>query len=120
MCEGGNRRVTRMDADGHVEPLVERFEGKRFNRPNDVVCRSDGSVYFTDPGLRAHEVFTLNERAAGRRSRRYTLAALALAAALVGSGVVLRSSNPAQAPIVDVIVQKYQPYWEGLVQKVQY
>jgi gluconolactonase len=52
MCEGGNRRVTRMDADGRVEPLVERFEGKRFNRPNDIVCRSDGSVYFTDPGLR--------------------------------------------------------------------
>jgi hypothetical protein len=75
---------------------------------------------FTDPGLRAHEVFTLNERAVGRRSRRYTLVALALAAALIGGSVVLRSSNPAQTPIVDVIVEKYQPYWEGLVQKVQY
>ena len=32
--------------------LVDRFEGKRLNRPNDVVCRSDGSLYFTDPGLR--------------------------------------------------------------------
>jgi gluconolactonase len=31
---------------------VDRFEGKRLNRPNDVVCRSDGSLYFTDPGLR--------------------------------------------------------------------
>ena len=52
MCEGGNRRVTRMEADGRIVPLVERYEGKRFNRPNDIVCRSDGSIYFTDPGLR--------------------------------------------------------------------
>ena len=40
------------DADGKVEVLCDRFEGKRLNRPNDVVCRSDGSIYFTDPGLR--------------------------------------------------------------------
>ena len=52
MCEGGNRRITRMHADGRVEVLADRFEGKRFNRPNDVVCKSDGSIYFTDPGLR--------------------------------------------------------------------
>jgi len=52
MCEGGNRRVTRTGADGKVEVLCDRFEGKRLNRPNDVVCRSDGSIYFTDPGLR--------------------------------------------------------------------
>jgi gluconolactonase len=52
MCEGGHRRVTRTSADGRVEVLADRFEGKRLNRPNDVVCRSDGSLYFTDPGLR--------------------------------------------------------------------
>jgi len=52
MCEGGKRRIARMNADGQVEALVERYEGKRFNRPNDVVCKSDGSIYFTDPGLR--------------------------------------------------------------------
>ena len=52
MCEGGNRRVTRMAADGRVEVVVDRYEGKRFNRPNDVACRSDGSLFFTDPGLR--------------------------------------------------------------------
>jgi gluconolactonase len=52
LCEGGNRRVTRTSADGHVEILMDRFEGKRLNRPNDVVCKSDGSIYFTDPGLR--------------------------------------------------------------------
>ena len=52
MCEGGHRRVTRTGADGRIEVLVDRYEGKRLNRPNDVVCRSDGSLYFTDPGLR--------------------------------------------------------------------
>src|SRR5262245_6250151 len=40
MCEGGNRRVTRMDRDGRIEPFADRFEGKRLNRPNDIVCRS--------------------------------------------------------------------------------
>jgi gluconolactonase len=52
ICEGGNRRVTRWSADGRSEVLVDRYEGKRLNRPNDVVCRSDGSLWFTDPGLR--------------------------------------------------------------------
>ena len=51
MCEGGNRRITRRHADGRIDVLVDRFEGKRLNRPNDVVVKSDGSIYFTDPGL---------------------------------------------------------------------
>jgi gluconolactonase len=52
LCEGDNRRVTRTSADGRIEVLMDRFDGKRLNRPNDVVCKSDGSLYFTDPGLR--------------------------------------------------------------------
>ena len=52
ICEGGHRRVTRWSSDGRSEVLVDRHEGKRLNRPNDVVCRSDGSLWFTDPGLR--------------------------------------------------------------------
>jgi gluconolactonase len=52
LCEGDNRRVTRRAAGDRFEVLVDRFEGKRLNRPNDVVCKSDGSIYFTDPGLR--------------------------------------------------------------------
>jgi gluconolactonase len=52
MCEGGNRRVSRTDDGGRIVTLADRFEGKRFNRPNDIICRSDGSIYFTDPGLR--------------------------------------------------------------------
>ena len=51
-CEGDGRRVTRTEHDGQVTTLVDRFEGKRLNRPNDVICRSDGSLLFTDPSLR--------------------------------------------------------------------
>ena len=49
-CEQNGRRVSRMAADGsNEEPLVETWSGQRLNSPNDVVCRSDGLVYFTDP-----------------------------------------------------------------------
>ena len=53
LCEGEGRRVSRLAPDGKVTGAVaERYGGKRFNRPNDVICKSDGSLYFTDPGLR--------------------------------------------------------------------
>jgi gluconolactonase len=48
-CEYKSRRVTRTDRTGRIEVLAERFEGKRFNAPNDIVVRRDGHVYFTDP-----------------------------------------------------------------------
>ena len=52
LCEGGGRRVARMGRDGKVETVVDRYQGGRLNRPNDVVCRSDGSLFFTDPDKR--------------------------------------------------------------------
>jgi gluconolactonase len=52
VCEGDGRKVTRTGADGKVVTLVDNYNGGRFNRPNDVVCRSDGSLYFTDPDKR--------------------------------------------------------------------
>lgn len=51
-CEGDGRRVTRTGHDGQVTTLVDRFDGQRLNRPNDVICRSDGTIFFTDPALR--------------------------------------------------------------------
>ncbi len=48
-CEHGSRRVTRTEPDGTITVLADRFEGKRLNSPNDVVVRSDGSVWFSDP-----------------------------------------------------------------------
>jgi gluconolactonase len=48
-CEHGNRRVTRTEHDGSIAVIADRYEGKRLNSPNDVVVRSDGAVYFSDP-----------------------------------------------------------------------
>ena len=48
-CEHGGRRVTRREHDGTLTVVADRFEGKRLNSPNDVVVRSDGSTWFTDP-----------------------------------------------------------------------
>ncbi|HEV2566510.1 MAG TPA: SMP-30/gluconolactonase/LRE family protein [Microvirga sp.] len=48
-CEHGNRRVTRTEHDGSITVLASHHQGKRFNSPNDVVVKSDGSVWFTDP-----------------------------------------------------------------------
>lgn len=48
-CEHGGRRVTRTEYDGSITVLMDSFDGKRLNSPNDVVVKSDGSVWFTDP-----------------------------------------------------------------------
>src|SRR6201997_4610210 len=48
-CEHGGRRVTRTEYDGSITVLMDRYQGKRLNSPNDVVVKSDGSIWFTDP-----------------------------------------------------------------------
>jgi gluconolactonase len=48
-CEHLHRRVTRTEHDGSISMLADQFEGKRLNSPNDVVVKSDGSIWFTDP-----------------------------------------------------------------------
>ncbi len=52
LCEGDARRVTRTALDGTITNLVEQVDGKQLNRPNDVICRSDGTLFFTDPSIR--------------------------------------------------------------------
>jgi len=50
LCQHGNRQVARLEKDGHtLTPLADRFEGKRFNSPNDLCFDSKGNLYFTDP-----------------------------------------------------------------------
>jgi len=48
-CEHLGRRVTRTEHDGSITVLADRYKGKRFNSPNDVIVKSDGSIWFTDP-----------------------------------------------------------------------
>jgi gluconolactonase len=48
-CEHRTRRVTRTEYDGSITVLADRYAGKRFNSPNDVVVKSDGAVWFSDP-----------------------------------------------------------------------
>jgi gluconolactonase len=48
-CEHLTRRVTRTESDGSITVLADRWEGKRLNSPNDVVVKSDDSIWFTDP-----------------------------------------------------------------------
>jgi len=55
--EHGNRRVTRLERTGKITVLADRYEGKRLNSPNDLVYRSDGTLYFTDPPFGLPRVF---------------------------------------------------------------
>ena len=48
-CEQGGRKISRLDHDGRWRALVDRHAGRRLNSPNDVVAKSDGSIWFTDP-----------------------------------------------------------------------
>src|SRR5580692_978842 len=56
-CQHGDRQVVRLEKDGQRTVLADRYDGKRLNSPNDLVYKSDGSLYFTDPtaGLRLQD-----------------------------------------------------------------
>jgi len=72
---------------------------------------------FTDAGLRTHELFSPDHKAAVRRGRRYAAAALALIVALAGAGVAARVSVEGQRPFVDAVLAKYS-YFRDLVYKI--
>lgn len=49
LCQHGDRRVARLESDGRFTVLADRYQGKRFNSPNDLALKSNGDLYFTDP-----------------------------------------------------------------------
>ncbi len=51
MCDGDGRAIVRLEQDGRRTVLADRSDGRRLNRPNDIIRRSDGTFFFTDPGL---------------------------------------------------------------------
>jgi gluconolactonase len=57
ICQHGNRRILRVERHGNVTVLADAYEGKRLNSPNDLVYRSDGTLYFTDPPFGLPDVF---------------------------------------------------------------
>jgi gluconolactonase len=57
ICEHGNRRISRLEPDGALTVLADRFEGKRLNSPNDLVYASNGRLYFTDPPFGLPQVY---------------------------------------------------------------
>ena len=57
LAEHGDRRIARVESDGRKTTLVDRYQGKRINSPNDLVYKSDGSLYFTDPPFGLPQAF---------------------------------------------------------------
>jgi gluconolactonase len=57
LCQHGNRRVIRVNPHGDITVLADRYDGKRLNSPNDLVYRSDGTLYFTDPPFGLPQAF---------------------------------------------------------------
>ena len=58
LCQHGDRRIARLERDGNFTSLVDRYEGKRFNSPNDLVFNDSGHLYFTDPPYGLPETFS--------------------------------------------------------------
>ncbi len=57
LCRHGDRQIGRLEADGHITSLVDRYDRHRLNSPNDLVFKSDGVLYFTDPPFGLPKVF---------------------------------------------------------------
>ena len=58
ICQHGNRQVIRVEPHGNITVMADRYDGKRLNSPNDLVYRSDGTLFFTDPPFGLPETFS--------------------------------------------------------------
>ena len=69
-CEHGGRRVSRTEIDGRITVIADSYQGKRLNSPNDVVVKSDGSIWFTDPPYGILSDYEGHKARAGERQQR--------------------------------------------------
>ena len=88
-CEHLTRRITRTEHDGSLTVLLDRFDGKRLNAPNDVVVHSDGAIWFTDPGYGILVGYEGDRAEAELPKRVYRLDAVSGAATVVADDLVM-------------------------------
>ncbi|GAA5238249.1 SMP-30/gluconolactonase/LRE family protein [Burkholderia mallei] len=87
-CEHLTRRVTRTEYDGSITVLAERFAGKRFNSPNDVIVKSDGSIWFSDPDFGIQSFYEGEKQASEMPERVYRIDPQTGAVDIVVDGVL--------------------------------
>lgn len=87
-CEHLTRRVTRTEYDGSITVLAERFAGKRFNSPNDVIVKSDGSIWFSDPDFGIQSFYEGEKQASEVPERVYRIDPQTGAVDIVVDGVL--------------------------------
>ena len=117
------------DAEGRAEYqkrfMVEAKAAGKLTHPNIVTVYdfgdADGVAYMAMELVEGTDLRKrVQQGALARRSRRYSAIAVLLAFALVGAGVAVRSTMPERAPFMDVVMEKTQPYWRELMQRVSY
>jgi gluconolactonase len=86
-CEHDARRVTRTEHDGTITVLMDQFEGKKLNAPNDIVVHSDGSIWFSDPGYGIMSNYEGHKAAFELPANVYRLDPQTRTAAVVASGM---------------------------------
>ena len=87
-CEHLTRRVTRTEYDGTITVLADHIEGKRFNSPNDVVVKSDGSIWFTDPTFGIDGFYEGEKQESELPARVYRIDAQTGAVSVVADGIL--------------------------------
>jgi sugar lactone lactonase YvrE len=111
VAEPRARRITRSDRKGKMDVVAERFEGKRLNAPNDLVVRSDGNLYFTDPAFGSQQdaaelgfygIFRIDPKGALTAIARWTTRPNGIALSPNGRLLYVADSDAATVHVLDL------------------